>query len=165
MNRILLTGTLAMMAVAAYSVADAQGRPGDAGNSGAERQSMPQRDSASLRREKAEAERVEAERRKMEAARKRAEAEAQSQSAEARTEHRPNEHAADAAAASDANAGGSATAAEMRERRDEGKAIKEAYRADREPGQEGVDRDAAGPDGGATQKEETKKPWWKFWGE
>ncbi len=165
MNRILLTGTLAMIAAAAYSAADAQGRPGNAGNSGAERQSMPQRDAASLRREKAEAERLESERRKIEAARKRAEGEAHGQSAEARAEHQPNEHAADAATVSDANAGGSATATEMRERRDEGRAIKEAYRADREPGQEGVDPDAADPDGGATQKEAAKKPWWKFWGE
>ncbi|UCE87522.1 MAG: hypothetical protein JSU66_07350 [Deltaproteobacteria bacterium] len=44
---------------------------------------------------------------------------------------------------------GKAQGAAMRERRDEGKAIKEAYREDVKAGGERV---------------KGKKPWWKFWG-
>ena len=48
-----------------------------------------------------------------------------------------------------AKSDGKAKGAAMRERRDEGKAIKDAYREDVQAGGERV---------------KGKKPWWKFWG-
>jgi hypothetical protein len=54
---------------------------------------------------------------------------------------------------------------EMRERRDERKAIKEDYRADRQPGQESNnDRGRANrADGEKSEAPADKKPWYKFW--
>ncbi len=52
--------------------------------------------------------------------------------------------------------GGSEKSKEMRARQQERQAIKEEYRANREPGQEGeLARSGEKP---------VKKPWWKFWG-
>ncbi len=55
---------------------------------------------------------------------------------------------------------GKAKSDEMRARREERKTIKEEYRANREPGQEGRSNRPA--DGEAPQKK-AKKPWYKFW--
>ena len=59
---------------------------------------------------------------------------------------------------------GNAKAEEMRNRRDERKQIKEAYRADREPGQERAMASEETADGESAAKK-SKKPWWKFWDE
>lgn len=151
---VCLIGAVLGISTAAYS----QARPGGAGNKPGQPPSAgQQRETESMRQQ--------AETRRQEAEAKRAEAEAKSRSELSRAEHPPNEHAADAAFSAEENATGSETAATMRERRDEGKAIKEEYRSNREPGQEGIGPDADTEDAADEQKQKAKKPWWKFWGD
>lgn len=65
----------------------------------------------------------------------------------------------------DGDAHGNEKAEEMRARRDERTAIKEEYDANRDKGDEGVDRELDAEDRDEEQKEKAKKPWWKFWGD
>lgn len=171
MTHRLLTISFAMTALAVSSIADAQGRSGGARDGAGNRPSETQRDMTSMqeqadeRRAEAEEHSLESEQRRLEAEAKRAEGEAHNLSEQARAEHAPNEKANEAAMSAERNGMGNEKAAEMRARRDEGKAIKEDYRATREPGQEGVDSDEAGEEAADDQKAKAKKPWWKFWGD
>lgn len=54
---------------------------------------------------------------------------------------------------------------EMRARSDERKEIKNQYRENLEPGQEGADLELDAEDRGDDQQKKAKKPWWKFWGD
>ena len=155
MKHKVLTALLASIALGMSAAADAQGRSGGAGAK-PDRPAGAQRDAGAMR-ERAESRREEAELR-------RERAEANNRSEQARAEHPPNENANEAAFRAEANAEGNRSA-EMLERRDERKAIQEEYRADREPGQEGADRDQDKDGIGEQQKAKAKKPWWRFWGE
>ena len=158
MKRKLLAASLVWVAVAASTVTYAQGRPAGAGNDRGQRPSAGQQRNVDSMRQQADLRRQEAEA-------KRAEAEAKNRSEQSRAEHPPNEQAADAAISAEENAGGGDTAAEMRDRRDESKAIKEEYKSNREPGQEGANRDSDSENVADEQKAKAKKPWWKLWGD
>ena len=146
-------------ALAASGAADAQGRPEGAGNSGGQRPPVSQQRDTQPMREQAEMRRKEAEA-------GRAEAEAKARSEAARAEHPPNEHATvEASEAADNARGGNETASEIRNRRDERKAIQEEYRGSRDPGQEGAGPDADSDAVAAGRQQKAKKPWWKFWGD
>lgn len=55
---------------------------------------------------------------------------------------------------------GNETSQEMRARRDEGKAIKDEYKAREKSGNSELDRDTS-----EQGEKQDKKPWWKFWGD
>lgn len=157
MNQKFLPVCLIGVALTVSSAAYSQGRPGGAGGNPGQRPPAGQERNAESMRQQAETRRQEAEAR-------RAEAEEKNRSELSRAEHPPNEDAADAALSVEDRAGGSDTAVEMRNRRDERKAIKEEYRDGREPGQEGANRDGDEESVADEQKEKAQKPWWKFWG-
>jgi hypothetical protein len=156
MKQKLLNVGLVVLVLTLSSLANAQGKSGGAGQG--------QRPTAGQQHND-ESGQQQMDERRQEAEDRRAEAETKSREELSRAEHAPDEHAADAAAAAEQNVQGNETAAEMRARSDERKAIKEEYHGDREPGQEGVDPDDAGEDAADEQKEKAKKPWWKFWGD
>lgn len=158
MNRMILLAFVAGLAMAVSTAASAQGRPDGAGNSAGQRASAGQQDKRDAQRERAEIRRLEAEAKK-------AEAEVHNRSRQMRAENPPDEHADDAAFSAEQNADGQARAEQMRERRDEGKAIKEQYKDDREPGMEGVGSALDKEDDAEKQQQKEKKPWWKFWGD
>lgn len=158
MKTILPVAGLIAVVLAFSSMVHAQGRPtGPGGNQSQRPTPAQQRD--------ADAERQRSEERRQEEETRRTEAEAKSRADQSRAEHPPNEHSADAATDTEANASGAEKAEEMRARRDERKTVQEEYRADREPGQEGANSEEAGKDVDEGQKEKAKKPWWKFWGD
>jgi colicin import membrane protein len=163
MKHMLLTGCAVVISLTMSISVFAQGRPADAGSNSQQTQSEQQPNTSDAKRERAEMKRLEAEA-------KRAEAEAHNQSEAMRAEHLPNERANDAVDAAEHNAdrsenAGGEKADEMGARRDEGKAIKEQYRDDREAGQEGANLDDDEAETAGEQQKKAKKPWWKLWGD
>lgn len=152
MKRTIATIGAAALLIACSAFANAQDRPA----AGGQRANPSQQSDAATAEKKTEERRKEAEAR-------RTEAEEQNRSMEMRAGKTPEELAEEGKARGESAMNAGATGEQMRERRDERKAIQDAYRENREAGEDGANPEAEEQDEDEDQKDKEKKPWWKFW--